>query len=229
MNPTIEKSTLQFLADLKSNNNREWFNANKKRYEAAYQNVIDFADALLAEMNKSDQIQTESGKKSLFRIYRDVRFSKDKSPYKTYFSGSFKRATEALRGGYYFGIDPGNTMVGGGFWGPSTDDMKLIREHIAADPAPLEKIINSSAFKKAFGQLDGEQVKTAPKGYSKDHPAINLLRYKQFLIGHKFTDEEVTQKDFYKVMAKKFKEMRPFFDYMSEILTTDLNGISLIS
>lgn len=225
----IEKSTLKFLQDLKNNNNREWFNENKKLYQQAHENVIEFADDLLAQLNESDHIETVSGKKSLFRIYRDVRFSKDKAPYKTNFSGGFKRATAELRGGYYFSIEPGNSMVGGGFWGPNPEDLKLIRSHLAEEPERLREIIESKEFIDAFGQLDGEQVKTAPKGYSKDHPAIDLLRYKQFLIGHTFNDKEITSDNFSSLMADRFNRMRPFFDYMSEILTTDLNGISLIA
>ncbi len=224
----IETSTLKFLKELKANNNREWFNENKKRYQAAHENVIAFADELLDALSAIDQIATESGKKSLFRIYRDVRFSKDKAPYKTSFSGGFRRATAALRGGYYFSIAPGESMVGGGFWGPNAEDIKLIRSHIAAEPERLRSIITSEQFRAAFGQLDGEQVKTAPKGYSKDHPAIDLLRYKQFLVGSTFTDAQVTSSEFTDIMVGKFQDMRPFFDYMSEILTTDLNGISLI-
>lgn len=116
MTAAIEKSTFQFLKELSKHNNRDWFNANKPRYTAAHENMIAFADHLLLEMNKHDNIETHSGKESLMRIYRDTRFSKDKTPYKTYFSGSFKRATKKLRGGYYFEIGPGQTLAAGGFF-----------------------------------------------------------------------------------------------------------------
>src|SRR4249919_2829601 len=116
---TISKSNFDFLKDLSKNNNRDWFLKNKERYDEAHQNIISFADALLTEMRKHDNIETKSGKASLFRIYRDVRFSKDKSPYKTYWGGGFKRATKKLRGGYYFQIAPGDSLAAGGFFAPN--------------------------------------------------------------------------------------------------------------
>lgn len=224
----ISKTNLKFLQALQKNNNREWFNKNKAWYLKEYQNTIDFADALIEEMNQYDQIETPSGKRSLFRIYRDVRFSKDKSPYKTGWSGSLKRATPFSRGGYYFSITPGNSIAAGGFWGPNSSDLALIRGHLAQDDSTLQEIISENHFKKIFGTLEGEKVKTAPKGYSKDDPAIDLLRHKQFLVSHKFSDMEVLSPNFVKEVAKVFIAMHPFFDYMSEILTTDLNGIPLI-
>src|SRR3978361_1695430 len=120
----IQKDSIDFLKDLSENNNRDWFNQYKDRYTEAQGNIIAFADALLAELNKHDHIETLSGKKSLFRIYKDVRFSKEKVPYNTYWSGSFKRATNKLRGGYYFRIEPGGSGLAGGFWGPVPDDLK---------------------------------------------------------------------------------------------------------
>ncbi len=223
----ITKQNFDFLKALEKNNNREWFNENKTTYEQCHLEVIAFADALLSEMKKHDNIETSSGKRSLMRIYRDVRFSKDKSPYKTNWGGSFTRATKLLRGGYYYHIQPGDCFLGGGFWGPNADDLLRIRKDIAANPNELRKIINSKSFKDTFGELKGDQLKTAPKGFDKDHEAIDLLRYKQFLIGKSFTDEKVMAPDFYKKAADTFKKMRPFFDYFSYVLTTDENGESL--
>jgi len=224
----ISKSNLDFLRKLKKNNNREWFNKNKDWYLREHQNTIDFTEALIDEMNKIDQIETPSGKRSLFRIYRDVRFGKDKSPYKSNWSGRLKRATPFRRGGYYFSIGPGNSYAAGGFWGPNSSDIALIRGHIAQDDSGLREVITDKSFKNTFGELEGAKVKTAPKGYSIDDPAIDLLRHKQFLVSHKFSDEEVLSPNFAKKIAKVFLTMHPFFDYMSEILTTDLNGISLV-
>ena len=220
----FNKVNFQFLIDLKNNNDRDWFASNKKRYEQELQNMIAFADLLLGKMKEHDNIETETGKKSLHRIYRDTRFSKDKTPYKTNLSGSFKRATKLLRGGYYFHIEPGNVFVGGGFWGPEPADLKRVRVDIAADDTEMRAIINSPSFKKYFGELKGEQLKTAPKGFDKEHPAVDLLRYKQFLLGHHFTDVEAMQPDFADKVNEVFKAMRPFFNYMSEVLTTDVNG-----
>jgi uncharacterized protein (TIGR02453 family) len=224
----ISKANFDFLNKLKKNNDRDWFNANKDEYLKQHQNAIDFADAVLAEMNKHDNIETVNGKKSLFRIYRDVRFSKDKSPYKTHWAGGLKRASNQLRGGYYFHIEQGNTMIGGGFWSPNKDDLLRFREDIAFDAKPLRKVLNSKSFKDTFETLDGGQLKTAPKGFDKEHKDIDLLRYKQFVISKKFTDKEALSPDFYKNVSDTFKKMRPFFDYMSESVTTDVNGESIV-
>ncbi len=221
----IEKSSLKFLKDLSKNNNREWFAENKPRYEAMHENLQGFAAALMQEMQKHDNIVEKSPKKTLFRIYRDVRFSKDKSPYKTHMGGSMDRDTPWLRGGYYFGIQPGGqSMMGAGFWNPNKEDLKLIREQISSDPDRLRKILKSKKFKDHFGQLEGEQLKTCPKGFDKEDPAVDLLRYKQFLTYVKYKDSEVTDKGFLKQLVKDYKAVRPFFDYMSDILTHDLNG-----
>ncbi|MBC7485849.1 MAG: DUF2461 domain-containing protein, partial [Cytophagaceae bacterium] len=191
-----------FLKKIKKNNDRTWFAAHKADYDKAFGELIVFADSVLAHLKKSDDIETTTGKKSLFRIYNDVRFSKDKSPYKLNLGGAFRRATALRRGGYYFHIQPGNSFVAGGFWGPSSDDLSHIRQHIAADPEPLTTILKSKPFKKTFGTLQGEQVKTAPRGYTADHPAIELLRYKQLTIRHDFTDEEVLHSSFHKKVAQ---------------------------
>ncbi|AWO00499.1 TIGR02453 family protein [Chitinophaga alhagiae] len=222
---TIQLSSFDFLRTLKQNNNREWFNEHKPVYQQELQAVAIFAEALLQLLSETDLIETSSGEKSLHRIYRDTRFSKDKTPYKTNWSGHFRRATRQRRGGYYFHLEPGNSFVAGGFWGPVAEDLKLIRDDIAFDPAPLRKILNTKAFKATFGTLQGEQLKTTPKGYDATHEAIDLLRYKQFLLIRKFTDAEVLNKTFLNEVANAFREMRPFFNYMSEVLTADGNGV----
>lgn len=221
---TINKATFDFLKELGKNNNREWFTENKPRYVLAKDNATAFANELMEEMNKHDHIENAK----VFRIYRDVRFSKDKTPYKTNIGCGFTRATEALRGGCYLNLEPGNTFVGGGFWGPNAQDLKRIRNEFVADAAPFRKIINSKKFKQYFGTLKGEELKTAPKGFDKEHPDIDLIRKKQYLIGRDFTDKEVLSKDFLKECNLTFKAMRPFFDFMSETLTTNENGESII-
>ena len=223
----IPASSLAFLKALKNNNNRDWFNKNKKRFLEEQELVANFAEALLALLNMHDMIETPSGKKSLHRIYRDTRFSNDKTPYKTHWSGSFKRATKRRRGGYYFHIEPGNSFVGGGFWGPSPQDLKLIREDIAFDDRPLRAILNDKAFVSTFGELKGEQLKTTAKGFEVGHKATDLLRYKQFLLIRRFSDEEVLSGNFLQLVNITFKNMRPFFDYMSDVLSTDVNGLEL--
>ncbi len=220
--------SLDFLNQLSANNDREWFQAHKDQYTAAYEQMIRFADAVLAELLQHDQIETPTGKKSLYRIYRDVRFSKNKQPYKNNFAGGFRRATRWLRGGYYFQIQPGRSFVAGGFWGPNPQDLLHIRRQIAQDPDALRDVLQAPEFVQYFGQLQGEQLKTSPKGFDKDDPAIDLLRYKQFLVSHSFSDREVCAQGFHKTLVQGFLQMRPFFDYMSDILTTDLNGEELV-
>ena len=229
MNTTISKEGFDFLKQLKKNNNRDWFNAHKDQYLISHQNAIGFAEGLLELLGKQDNIETVSGKKSLYRIYRDIRFSKNKTPYKTHWGGFFSRATQQLRGGYYFHIEPGNSFIGGGFWQPNSEDLKRIRMSIAADDSELRAVLSDKKFKGTFGELMGDQVKTAPQGYKKDHPSIDLLRFKQFLVMKKFTDKEVLDKGFTNEVVKTFIAMRPFFDYMSEVLTTDANGEPLYS
>lgn len=221
---TIPTSAFAFLKTLSKNNNREWFTNHKDIYTKEQNHIIDFADALLHELNKHDVIETPSGKKACYRIYRDVRFSKDKTPYCTYFSGSYRRATKYRRGGLYFHLEPGNSWLAGGFWSPNAEDLKRVRDDIAYDANPLRKILKSKSFIETFGTLQGEQLKTSPKGFDAHHEAIDLLRYKQFLLVKKFTDAEVLSDTFVKQANQTFKNMRPFLDYMSEVLTTDING-----
>ena len=223
----LSTSNLDFLLTLKENNNRDWFNNHKADFQEEQQQVEVFAEALLREMNTHDQIETPTGKHSMHRIYRDTRFSKDKTPYKTNWSGGFKRATKFRRGGYYYHIELGNSFVAGGFWAPNTADLKRIREEFSYDPAAFRKIINSAAFKKTFGSLQGEQLKTTPKGFDAQDEAIDLLRFKQFLLIRHFTDKEVLSKNFLSEVNTTFKQMRPFLDYMSTTLTTDANGLEI--
>jgi uncharacterized protein (TIGR02453 family) len=224
----LSPTAFDFLKQLKKNNDRDWFNSHKDRYTKELEGIVVFAGALLLEMNKHDVIENPSGKKMLFRIYRDVRFSKDKLPFKTCFSGNLKRATKARRGSYYFHLEPGNSFAAGGFWEPNPEDLKRIRDEIAADPAPLRKILKSKGVKDYFGDLHGEQLKTTPKGYDPNDAAIDLLRYKQFTFIRHFTDKEVMATSFLKELNETYKKMRPFLDYMSDVLTTDINGESLL-
>ncbi len=221
---TIQPDTIKFLKSISKNNNRDWFQKNKAKYDDALGNIKEFVKAVEAALNEKDVIE----KSKTFRIYRDVRFSKNKDPYKDYFGSSFTRAGASRRGGYYVHLAPGNSFVGGGFWAPNPADLKRIRDEFAMDDKPMRKIISSKSFKKYFGELKGEAVKTAPKGFNKEHPAIDLIRMKQFTVSRQFSDDEVLNKNFKKEVVKTFEAMRPYFDYMSQVLTTDLNGVSLI-
>src|SRR5687768_8320944 len=177
-------------------------------------------DAVVKSLNKKDML--EDGR--VFRIYRDVRFSKDKAPYKNNFGIHFTRAGKERRGGYYLHIQPGESFAGGGFWAPEPQDLKRIRDEFAFDDQPIRKIISNKTFVKYFGGLQGEELKTAPSGYERDHPAIDLIRRKQFIVSRNFSDKEIQDKNFIKEVTLTFEAMRAFFDYMSEVLSTDLNG-----
>jgi uncharacterized protein (TIGR02453 family) len=222
---TISSSSLDFLEQLKKHNEREWFNAHKSEFLLEQVLIENFASQMLASLNRHDVIETASGKRSLYRQYRDIRFAKDKTPFKTYWGGSFKRAGKNRRGGYYYHFEKGNSFVAGAFWGPSVSDLKLIREDIDFDGTPLRNIISSDRFIANFGSLQGEQLKTSPKGFESHHPDIDLLRYKQFLLIRKFSDEELLSNDFALLVDESFREMRPFFDYMSSVLSADGNGL----
>ena len=225
--PVLPASCLDFMRVLKDNNAREWFAQNKEAYQTELGYVEAFADALLKNINTHDFIETPTGKKSLHRIYRDTRFAKDKTPFKTDWSGGFRRATKYRRGGYYYHFEPGNSFVLGGFWGPNPLDLKRIRDDIAFDDTPLRDILSSATFIDTFGKLQGEQLKTSPKGYDPVHEAIDLLRYKQFLIIRRFSDQEVLSDNFFREVCQVSRNMRPFFDYMSEVLTADVNGLAV--
>lgn len=225
---SIQPTTLTYLKDLAKHNNRDWFTKHKNSYAAAQENMIAFADALLAEMQKHDHIETVSGKDSLMRIYRDTRFSKDKTPYRTHMGGGFSRATKKLRGGYYFQIGPGQSLAAGGFFSPNPADLLRIRQDMDYHYPDWQKLLKNKALANTFGEPKGNKLITAPQGFAKDHPAIALLRHKQLYFEKTFTDNEILQPDFYKTMNQTFKNLRPFFDYMSEVLTTDANGVSLV-
>jgi len=224
----IPAANFTFLKQLRNNNNREWFNARKDEYLQHKETIEAFADGLIAQLNTHDVIETPNGKKSLHRIYRDTRFGADKTPYSPRWGGHFTRATPQRRGGYYFHIEPGNTFFVGGFRNPNAADLKRIREDISYNAQPLRKILADKTFTSTFGALRGEQLQKAPKGFDVNNPAIDLLRYKQFLLVKHFTDDEVLSPDFLANASQVFKNMRPFFDYMSEVLTTNANGEAVV-
>jgi uncharacterized protein (TIGR02453 family) len=220
----ISKEVLQFLERLKKNNNREWFAGHKNEFDVLKTEVRGFYQALLECMKSHDTI----GKLKMFRIYRDVRFSKDKTPYQPHFAGSFSRAGARLRGGYYLRIKPGETFIATGFWGPEKDDLWRIRKEFEQDASKFRKTISTPSLKKIWGTVQGEEVKTAPKGFNKGHPDIDLIRKKQFIFVKTFSDKEVLYSDFISEVNNAFKAIRPYFDLMSEILTTNINGEPLL-
>ena len=184
-------------------------------------------DALIAKMSTHDRIENVSGRKSLYRIYNDVRFSKDKSPYNPRFAGYLKRSKPELRGGYYIWIKPGGSRIGCGFSYPNSEDLLRIRQDITSNYNHWKKLLKIKSITGNFGEMLGDQVKTTPRGFAPDDPAIALLRYKQFWFEKEFSDSEVLSKEFLQLVNNSYKGIRPFFDHMSDVLGTDLNGESI--
>ena len=221
----FEKSSLTYLKKLKSNNNRDWFADHKPTFIEAQNN----AKALYAEIRNNLEEHDDIEKFKLFRIYRDVRFSKDKTPYKPHFAGSFSRFGKHLRGGYYLRIRPGESFLAGGFWEPNKEDLFRIRKEIEVDASEFREILEDKNFQHYFGNtFKGDELKTAPRGFDKDHPDLDLLRKKGFIAVRNFTDEEVLSPNFSLEVDKSYKALRPFFNLFSDILTTNLNGESII-
>ncbi len=224
---SIPKSSFDFLKKLAKNNHRDWMTEHKKEYQSSEQALKAFYAAIVDGLNETDEIE----KLKVFRINRDIRFSKDKTPYNVHRSASFSRAGAHRRGGYYLRLEPGNkSVVAGGFFNPEHKDLKRIRTEFQMDASEIRDILSEPAFAKAYGGkfTPRDSVKTAPKGFDKEDPNIDLIRLKNFFVTHSFTDEEVFAPDFSQKVLKHYKLLRPFFDYMSDVLTTDLNGESLI-
>jgi uncharacterized protein (TIGR02453 family) len=221
----ITTSVLDFLSELRDNNHRDWMQANKKRYQSGEKTLKAFYAHMESGLNREDQID----KVKVFRINRDIRFSKDKTPYNVHRSVSFSRAGAHRRGGYYLRIEPGGSLMAGGFFSPEPHDLLRIRKEFEMDSSTIRKILSQADFKKAFDGFNQDYaVKTAPKGFKKDDPNIDLIRLKSFFVTHAFSDQEVTHPEFADKLLYHFELLRPYFDYMSEVLTTDLNGVSLL-
>ena len=189
----IDQSTFDFLADLKMNNRREWYHANKGRFKDAQQNFIDFVAMLLFRISEfdADMIGTEP-KDCLFRIYRDIRFAKDKTPYKPWFGASMNPGGRKRMGaGYYVHVAPGNSYFAGGVWHPDKVTLAAIRDYITCWPEQFKRIMENQGFADTFGSLEGDRLKVAPKGYSKDHPQIQWLRYKDFIVRKQIIEDDL--------------------------------------
>lgn len=220
----LSKEIFSFFKDLKKNNNRDWFTDHKSHFKSLENQVKTFGEQLKDQLNTHDSID----RFKVFRIYRDVRFSKDKTPFKTHFGLTWHRTKPHYRGGYYLHLSPGNNFLACGFWDPNPADLKRIRQEIDIDGEEYRSILNNKTFNSVWGELQGEAVKTAPKGYAKDHPHIDLLRFKQHIFTINYTDKEICQPDFINHADKALEAVLPFVDYMSEVLTTNADGESLI-
>jgi len=222
----LTKESLQFLDDLKKNNNRDWFQDNKKRYEVFkkdyHQLVSDFLDAMKPLDPSLELLEV---KNCTFRINRDIRFSKDKSPYKAHLGVWMSTGAKgANRAGYYVHIEKGASFIAGGFYSPEAEDLKKVRKEIAFFYDDLQEILKDKNFKKEFGSLDineNNSLKSMPRGYEKDHPAIEFLKLKSFTATQKYDISEVTQKDFVSKVSKKLIALKPLNEFINRALDTE--------
>lgn len=210
------KQMHNFLSGLAGNNTREWMTEHKAEYQSARQNFIDLVQHIIDETSVFDpEIAGEEAKKSIFRLNRDIRFSNNKDPYKTNFGGSItKDGRKSGNPGYYIHLQPGNNFAGGGLYQPIPESLKKIRQEIDYNADELRGIIGTKEFTSVFNEPFGDMVKTAPKGYSKDNPNIDLLRYKSFVYMKQFSDKEAQSPDFPEKVLETFRAMKPYLDFL---------------
>lgn len=215
----INKSTLEFLRAIKENNNRDWFLQNKGFYHEARENFEQFVQQLIEKLIEFEPIlKGLDAKTCVYRFNRDIRFSNDKSPYKTHFGAFIVRGGKKNGDrftGYYFHVEPGGSIVAGGAYMPPSPWLAAIRERIDEEPERLRKIIAAKDFLMYFGNLDGEKLKTAPKGYPSNHPHIDLLRYKSYLVVNELKDDFVTSDKLYDHVINVFRAMKPLNDFLN--------------
>lgn len=213
---------LKFLQTLAKNNRRVWFEKNKTTYLQSKENFDQFLEKLLEELIKFEEgLAGLNPKKLAFRIYRDVRFSKDKRPYKVNMGAGFSPGGKMIQEpGYYIHIQPGNkSFLAGGLYMPDANNLAKIRQEIDYNTEKLLKLLNDRRFKKLFPSLgDFDKLKTAPQGYAKDHPHIELLKHKSFIVSHSFTDKEVKDKKFVKHVVETAKIIKPLNDFLKEAI-----------
>lgn len=222
----LSKDTLQFLDDLKANNNRDWFLENKKRYEVFKNDYVQTASDLLDVLKPLDaSLEMLEAKKCTFRINRDIRFSKDKTPYKTHLSFWFSSGAKGQnRSGYYIHLEKGASFIAGGLYCPEADDLKKIRKEIAFFYDDLQEILDEKNFKREFGNFAREEkntLKNPPRGYEKEHPAIDFLKLKSFESAQKIDISAATKKDFVTIMGQKLIVLKPLNDFINRALTSE--------
>lgn len=216
----IQPATFDFLRGLKAHNDKTWFDANRNAYEAARGNFIDLVEQVLNESAKFDpDLGGLEAKKTIFRINRDVRFSKNKDPYKTNFGASLSKGGKNFPGaGYYLQIEPDQCFLGGGIYMPMAPELRKIRDFIDHHGAELEEILHDPEFVDFYGKMDGEQLKTAPKDFEKDHPYLHLLKFKSFTAIRAFTPEQAMQADFAHWTSNGFRILKPLIDYLNDAI-----------
>jgi uncharacterized protein (TIGR02453 family) len=211
---------LNFLSELKENNNKEWFDQNRDRYQECRKKVLFLTELIIHEAGKFDpEIGVQDPKNCVFRIFRDVRFSNDKTPYKTNM-GSFiaKGGRKSVSAGYYLHIEPGASFVGGGSYCPPPDALKAIRTEIFDHPEDFKQLVYNESFRKVYPEFYDDKLKTAPKGFPKDFPDIDLLKYKSFAFGSAIDDSIVTSDAFVGKILSTMKELYPVNRFLNTAL-----------
>lgn len=209
------RPVLSFSRALEKNNNREWFQKHRPDYDAARAIFEDYIAAVINELSGTMPLADITPKDCIFRIYRDVRFSKDKSPYKPLMSAFVAPGgRKARRMGLYIHIEPKESMLAGGLYQPEPRQLAAWRASIDRDPEPFKKITRHQTFREYFGRIEGDRLKTAPRGYPKDHPELELLRLKNITVARKISDKEVSSSDFLNETLVTYRAMKPFLDYL---------------
>jgi len=218
----IDSGTFGFLKDIFENNNREWFQDNKNRYQEARENILDFAAVLITEISRFDD--TIPGDLNpadcVMRIYRDIRFSKDKTPYKTNFAVAISTNGKNFKGpGYYVHIEPGNSFAGGGTWHPQSEELKAIRQEIDYNPSEFLQILHNPKFESYFQDLDqDDKLKTVPKGYPAEHDLIDYLKLKSFTASHFFKDEALQGENSFRNVAAALESLYPLIVFLRQAI-----------
>jgi uncharacterized protein (TIGR02453 family) len=209
-----------FLDELARHNDKAWFNEHRPAYDTARSMFEQFIDGIIGELRESDHLQGLSARDCIARIYRDIRFSKDKSPYKINMGAMIAPGGWGASWlGYYISIQPhGQSMVAGGLYNPAPEQLNRFRQVIDQDASGFKEIIGARCFVDAFGAVEGERLKTAPQGYDRAHPNIELLQLKQITAVHRFSDEEVLAGDFARQVVNHCQTLKPFLDYLADVL-----------
>lgn len=220
----LDKSTLQFLKNLKQNNNKDWFEANRKKYDAARENFLMLVEEVLKGLTKNDErFSTLTAKSCLFRIYRDVRFSKNKNPYKTNFGASITvGGKKSPMAGYYIHLEPGECFIGGGIYMPESENIQKIRQEIDYNWKEFYKIIQSKSFVSHYNEINKSKefsLVREPKGYSKENPAIEYIKLKSWVAGKKITEKELYNPKLSKEILIAFNALKPLIDFLNKGLS----------
>jgi len=219
----INKRVLEFLKNLKTNNNRNWFQENKKLYLGAKEEFELFANFLIHELQQVDvELVSLSVKDCVFRIYRDVRFSKDKSPYKTHFGAYFvKGGKKSGYAGYYIQVAPGNSFIAGGVYHPPSDTLRRIRTEIYSNVEEYKTIINDDKFLSHFHSVEGDKLISSPAGFPREFPDIDLLKNKSYTVFRPVSDMELLNKNFIASAVVVFNSMKPFITFLNNAINPD--------